>query len=133
MARSLAQQQQYAEAVQKYQAILEQKPNIEEVKWELCKVYIPIEDYEEASILLEGLLESDSGRIEYLLSGGKLAFLENRYEQGSELLRPGRLKLTRMEYMQMKRSGGWLTPLSKAGQDYAAIPLMEQVVSAFID
>ena len=54
-ARMLAQEQRYDEAIEKYQAVLKQKPHIEEVSWELCKLYIAVEDYEQASILLDSL------------------------------------------------------------------------------
>jgi tetratricopeptide (TPR) repeat protein len=125
-ARALGQKQEYLEAIKRYEAILTEKPNIEEVKWELCQAYIAIEQYEEASVLLESLLEGDGDRIEYLISGGTLALQEDRTEQAIEYFGQALEADPGGQYGD-EALAGLARALVASGNTRAAIPLMEQL------
>ncbi len=78
-AREFFRQGKLPQASRKYDTLLKMKPNIEEAKWEYCKVLIEIEDWLNAAILLEGLIESDPNRIDYLIHAGKVALEKKAY------------------------------------------------------
>ena len=66
-ARTLAQQQNFEQAIAKYHEVLDEKPHIEEVKWELSKSYIAAEEYGQALVILESLIETSPEKIDYLV------------------------------------------------------------------
>ena len=83
MAREQTNKKEFVRAIALYNEVLKEKPHIEEVKWELSKVLIAVNDYERASVLIKSLIESDGDRIEYLISAGNIALLKQQYEQAS--------------------------------------------------
>ena len=125
-ARSLAQEQRYQEAIEKYHDVLKQKPQIEEVKWELCKVLVAIEDYQRASLLLESLLEADGNRIEYLLSAGEIALLENKSDHAITYFGQAFEQDPGGAYGD-EALWGLIKSLKAEGKARIAIPLMEQL------
>ncbi len=80
-ARKLARNGELAGAAIKYHALLSIKPNIEEAKWEYCKVLVELKKWADASIILESLLEIDPNRTEYLLKAGNVALNNKQYQQ----------------------------------------------------
>ena len=117
---------EYEKAIPFYKNVLKQKPNIEEVKWELCRVYIEIQKYDEASLLLDSLLEVNGSRIEYLLSAGKIALMTQKESQAAlyfgQVIEqdPGGIF-----YMQALE--GFIQALVDQDKMKLAIPLMEQL------
>ncbi|MBT8360558.1 MAG: hypothetical protein KJO32_06345, partial [Deltaproteobacteria bacterium] len=83
MAREHSNRKELLKAIELYNAVLKEKPHIEEAKWELSKVLIAIKDYEQASVVLMSLIETDSDRIDYLISAGNIALFKQQYEQAS--------------------------------------------------
>ncbi len=79
--RAHTRNQQYEKAIPYYLEVLKQKPNIEEVKWELCRVYMETKQFDDASLLLDSLLELNGNRIEYLLSAGNISLLTQKENQ----------------------------------------------------
>ena len=78
-ARELTRQEKYAEAAKSYSRLLSLKNNIEEASWEYCLVLITLSDWDQASVLLEDLLEKDAKRPEYLLDAGLVALKKKEY------------------------------------------------------
>lgn len=83
MAREQSNRKEFLKAIELYNAVLKEKPHIEEVKWELSKVLIAIKNYEQASVVLKSLIETDSDRLDYLISAGNIALFKQQYEQAS--------------------------------------------------
>jgi len=125
-ARNLSQEQSYEKAIERYLAVLEEKPQIEEVKWELCKVLIATEDYERASVLLAGLLETDANRIEYLISAGDIALLEKKSDQAVHYFGQAFEQDPGGPYSD-EALWGLIKSLKKQGKGSVALPLMEQL------
>ena len=76
-AREHASRKEYPAAAQKYSELLQIKPQVEEIRWEYCKVLVEIQDWLTAAELIENLLETDGNRQDYLLLAGQIA-LENK-------------------------------------------------------
>ena len=124
--RAHTRNQQYEKAIPYYLEVLKQKPNIEEVKWELCRVYMETKQYDEASLLLDSLLEINGNRIEYLLAAGNISLLtqkENQavlyFGQALEQDPGGKFYLESLE--------GLIEAMIRQGKRQLAIPLMEQL------
>jgi tetratricopeptide (TPR) repeat protein len=65
-ARSAVRQDDFTAAVQIYEKLLAIKPNLEEARWELTKIWLGQHEWEKAARLLERLLEADADRVAYL-------------------------------------------------------------------
>jgi tetratricopeptide (TPR) repeat protein len=124
-ARALSHQQKYLGAVERYLAVLEEKPHIEEVKWELCKTYIALENYDQALLLIESLLEAAPERIDYLISAGDVALQQDRAEQAARYFGEA-LALEPGGPFSDKALDGLISALAAQGKDLLTIPLMEQ-------
>lgn len=117
---------EYEKAIPFYKKVLKQKPNIEEVKWELCRVYMEIQKYDEASLLLDSLLEVNGNRTEYLLSAGNIALMKQKESQA--VLFFGQVLEQNPEgiyYIQALK--GFIQALVGQDKMKLAIPLMEQL------
>ncbi len=124
--REYTRKQQYEEAIPYYREVLKQKPNIEEVKWELCRVLIQTENYGEASLLLDSLLETDPDRTEYLLSAADIALLTGKEKQA--VLYFGQvLEQEPGGTFYFQALSGLIDALIQQGKRKPAIPLMEQL------
>ncbi len=124
--RAHTRNQQYEKAIPYYLEVLKQKPNIEEVKWELCRVYMETKQFDDASLLLDSLLELNGNRIEYLLSAGNISLLTQKENQavlyfGQVLEKDpgGKFYIEALE--------GLIDALIGQGKKDLAIPLMEQL------
>jgi len=125
-ARELSDQQRYPEAVTKYLSVLEEKPLIEAVKWELCSTYISLKDYDQALVLLESLLESSPDKIEYLISGGQMALLRGNAEQAGRYFGQA-LELDPGGQLSEQALLGMINALKVQNKKQLTIPLMEQL------
>lgn len=125
-ARKLTREQKYPEAIEKYQRILQEKPHVEEVKWELCKVLIATENYKPAAVLLESLLETDGTRTDYLISAGDMALINGRNDQAT-LYFGQALELDPGGDRAIESLQGLISSLRVQGKNKLAIPLMEQL------
>ncbi len=125
-ARNLAQQQQFKEAISKYHEVLQEKPLIEEVKWELCKSYIAVEEYERALAILESLVESAPEKLEYLVSGGEVAQALGKADLSSKFF--GRaLALDPGGPLSEIALLGLIDSFTELGKKELTIPLLEQL------
>lgn len=68
--REYARQENYQTAAEFYEKLLSEKPQIEEAKWEYCKILFHIDRFAEASTLLEGLIEGSPYNTDYLTLAG---------------------------------------------------------------
>ncbi|MEJ2134191.1 MAG: tetratricopeptide repeat protein [Desulfofustis sp.] len=125
-ARALVQQQKFTEAIDKYQEVLDKKPYIEEVKWELSNSYIEIEDYGQALVIIESLVETSPERIDYLVSGGEVALALGKTDLASRFF--GRaLALDPGGPASEDALLGLIASFTEQGKGELAIPLMEQL------
>ena len=124
--RAHTRNQQYEKAIPFYLEVLKQKPNIEEVKWELCRVYMETKQFNEASLLLDSLLELNGNRIEYLLSAGNISLLTQKENQA--VLYFGQvLEQDPGGTFYSEALEGLIDALIAQGKRNLAIPLMEQL------
>lgn len=125
-ARELSQMQKTDEAIARYLEVLEIKPHIEEVKWELSRNYVTVKQFDKALMILERLLEASPEKIEYLVSAGQAALqqqkvsLAGRYFGQALALDPGG-SLSGLALM------GLVEALYEQDKKNLAIPLMEQL------
>ncbi|MBM9602947.1 tetratricopeptide repeat protein [Desulfopila inferna] len=77
-ARQLARVNELESSKDAYRNLLKEKPNIVEARWEYCKLLLLLEQWNEASQALEGLLELEPDNLEYLITAGTTA-LENKH------------------------------------------------------
>ncbi len=125
-ARILAQQEDYDSAIEKYLEVLQEKPHIEEVKWELSRNYIVVEEYEKALLLLEGLLETAPDKIDYLVSAGQTALALGKTDQALKFY--GKVLALDPEGVHSETALlGMIESLKVQGKVPLAIPLMEQL------
>lgn len=125
-ARALAQQQKFPESIAKYLEVLEAKPLIEEVKWELSRIYLSVREYEKALAILAGLIESAPETMEYLVSGGEVALEMGKADLAAKYF--GRaLALDPGGPLSETALLGMISALSGQDRRALAIPLMEQL------
>lgn len=126
-ARVLAQNQETRAAIIRYLEVLEIKPNIEEVKWELSRNYLTLKQFDKALVILQSLLEASPEKIEYLVSAGEAAMqmqkasLAGRYFGQALALDPG-------GFFSELALLGMVEALSAQGKKTLTIPLMEQLI-----
>lgn len=132
-ARELTRQEKYVEAAKSYSRLLSLKKNIEEASWEYCLVLITLADWDNASILLDDLLEGDPRRTEYLLSAGLVALKKKEYAKASsyynlvyqKMVAPA---LDEDRSQLIEALTGLVAALRGQGKNEAAFPLMEQLL-----
>jgi thioredoxin-like negative regulator of GroEL len=125
-ARKFAQQGNFTAAISRYHEVLEEKPHIEEVKWELSQSYIEVQNFSEAMAILESLVETNPEKVDYLVSGGEAALAMGKIDLGSKLF--GRaLALDPNGPFSEKALRGLIEIFTKRGKKDLAIPLMEQL------
>ncbi len=125
-ARVSAEQGNFVTAISKYHEVLEQKPHIEEVKWELSQSYIEVQNYNEALAILEGLVETNPEKIDYLVSGGEAALAMGKVDLGAKLY--GRaLALDPGGPLSEAALRGLIDSFTRQGKIELTIPLMEQL------
>jgi predicted Zn-dependent protease len=125
-ARKLSRDGKFPEAAEKYRELLGIKPNIEEAKWEYCKVLAEMKEWSEASILLEGLLEVDPNRYDYLLKAGIAALNNKQYEQAIKYFGQVYEKEPYGPFA-LEALKGFISGLQRLDKKINAFPLMEQL------
>ena len=125
-ARSHVFRKEYAAAAQKYSELLQSKPQVEEIRWEYCKVLVEIQDWLSAAELVENLLEIDGNRQDYLLLAGQIALEKkefkkavDRYGKVYDADPAGPYSVTALK--------GLVSGLVGMGRKQEAFPLMEQL------
>lgn len=125
-ARMFSRNGKLEEAKKKYNKLLNVKPNIEEAKWEYCKVLVELKDWSDASMILESLLEIDPNRTDYLLKAGMVALKNKKYQPAVKYFgqvyrkRPfGPLAVEALE--------GVISGLEGMGKKQEAFPLQQQL------
>ena len=127
-ARELTRQEKYAEAARSYSRLISLKNNIEEASWEYCLVLITLSDWDQASILLEDLLEKDAKRPEYLLSAGLVALKKKEYGRAFTYYDLVYRKKSDLDGPQaMEALAGLVAALRGQGKNEAAYPFMEEL------
>ncbi|MBW6519814.1 MAG: tetratricopeptide repeat protein [Desulfoarculaceae bacterium] len=132
-ARELTRQARYIEAASSYSRLLSFKKNIEEASWEYSLVLINLSDWDQASILLEQLLEGDPRRTEYLLSAGLVALKKKEFSRAAASYNLVYQKKAATELDQerpeiIEALTGLVAALRGQGKNEAAYPLMEQLL-----
>ncbi len=84
-ARRLVREGDYAAASKLYQETLALKPDLEEVEWELVRVYMTLQDWDKAAELTEMLHEADPDRLDYLIALGGLMYKKGLFRRGLDL------------------------------------------------
>jgi lipopolysaccharide biosynthesis regulator YciM len=124
--REYVRQGNYTVAAEYYKELYLRKPQIEEAKWEYCKVLFKLEDFDIASPLLESLLEQNPYQEEYLAMAGYVA-LETR-EYGRAVTYLGQVYALHPEGKEgIKALSGLILGLQKTGKKRYAFNLMEQL------
>lgn len=126
LARDLVRHDELGPAAEAYRQLLQLKPHIEEARWEYSKVLFALRDFATLQPILEGLIENDAERVEYLAMVGRVALLQGEYKRAAASL--GQVYALRPEG---DYGTGILTDLVKAllgtGNNQLVLPLMEQL------
>jgi len=85
-ARQLVRQRDYKQAIGKYGQVLVEKPDLEEARWELARIYLLTGDRKQAAALLEALHEKNAVNLEYTAALGELLVGEKKYGRAKLLL-----------------------------------------------
>lgn len=113
-------------AVSSYGELLKLKPGIEEAQREYCINLMALQRWEDAGAVVQKLLEINSSSQEYLLYGGRIDLIQNRFERASKYLgqvyssSPGGV-------YALEALKGQIAALQKLGRTEMAYPLMEQL------
>ncbi|WP_136796675.1 tetratricopeptide repeat protein [Desulfosediminicola ganghwensis] len=84
--RELARLGKYQDSAAYYKELVLLKPQIEEAKWEYCKILFRLDEYEKISPLVEGLIENNPYNIEYIKLAGKVALELGEYKKAVQYL-----------------------------------------------
>ncbi len=125
-ARKLSREGKFEEAAEKYTKLLGVKPNIEEARWEYCKVLIELKRWADAGLNLENLLEIDPNRTDFLLQAGAVALNNKQYQQATkyfgQVYEKGPFDPSAVEAL-----AGLVSALEGLGKKTEAFPLMQQL------
>ena len=125
-ARKLVRAQRWEEARQAYQNLLILKKDIEEARWEYGQLLIQMERWPEAVLIIDGLLEQDTGSIRYLAAGGEIALAQLEYERAAQFF--GQLHEKDLDdSLALPALQGLVAALQGLESKEAAFPLMEQL------
>lgn len=126
MARNASKKGDKALAVSIYRKLFIEKPRIEEALREYVLLLVDLKEWKEAGLVTQKLLEMDPASQEYLLYGGKIALVQQRYERASKYL--GQVYSTAPDGPYgIEALSGQITSLQKLGRREMAYPLMEQL------
>ena len=125
-ARILAARQETDAAITWYLKVLALKPHIEEVKWELSRLYLKQKQFDKALVILESLLEASPDKLDYLVSAGEAA-LQNRKAGLAATYFGQALALDPSGPSSELALIGMVGSLKAQGKHSIAVPLMEQL------
>jgi tetratricopeptide (TPR) repeat protein len=125
-AREFVRKGQNENAANAYRKLFLEKPQIEEARWEYCKVLFALKDYATLLPILESLIESDAQREEYLAMAGKIALAKGEYPQAATYL--GQVYTLHPEgQFGTEILENLVQALQGLGNTQIAFPLMEQL------
>lgn len=125
-AREYVRQKKYSLAAAAYAELIQAKPNIDEAKWEYCKVLVELKDWLTASDLLQGLLETENDRKEYLQLAATVALNNHEYKRAVDYF--GRVYAADTGGPQATEAlKGLIAGLQGLDRKNMAFPLMEQL------
>jgi len=126
MGREAVRDGKYGAAANYYILLLKEKPQIEEARWEYCKILMQLGRHTEASTLLEGLIEDDPYRLEYLWLAGQAALAAGEYNRAVRYL--GQVYSQQPEGEEgVAVLQGLIRALMALGREENAFVLMEQL------
>jgi len=122
-ARGLAIAGNFTEALRKYKALLVLKNNLLEARWELARLHMYLDQWDNASQQLELLMESDPNRSIYLVAQGRVMWETGQYERAVELFRT----VYDQNPADQVALAGLIEGLNKLGKKDEALPLLERL------
>lgn len=124
--RDLARQGKYVIAAEYYKELILRKPQIEEAKWEYCKVLFKLEEFDVAAPLLESLIEANPYQDDYIAMAGHVALQKGEYNRAANYL--GQVYTRKPEGEQgVNALEGLVEALQQLGKAENAFILMEQL------
>lgn len=116
----------YDSAVLLYEKLHSLKPNIEEANWEYFKVLMNKKRIDEATRIINSLLEKNPSKIEYLLGSGRIFLLEKKYN--SALRQFGRVyESDPVGSFSVNALKGMIAGLDGEKKKNVLLPLLEQL------
>lgn len=124
--RNLARQGNYVIAAEYYKELLLKKPQIEEAKWEYCKILFTLEEFDLASPILESLIEANPYDVDFLSMAGHVALRTKEYGRAVKYL--GQVYSKTPEGEQgIKTLTGLVDGLQGLGRETQALTMLEQL------
>lgn len=122
-ARRLTKTGDYQGAIAQYGFLLSQKKNIDEVQWELARLYMHLQRWAEAAVLLEPLIEANPRQVAYLNGLGRVMWEEDRFDRATDLFR----RAYEQDHDEPTALAGLVEGLVKLGKKEEALPFLEQL------
>lgn len=122
-ARRLAATGEYDKAVRQYESLLVVKNNLEEARWELARLQMHLKNWNQATAILEILLEIDAERVEYLNSLGRVMWESGKFERAVDLFGKAHEK----DSADQTALAGLVEGLIKLERKDEALPFLEQL------
>lgn len=127
MGRDAARQNDFPRAARLYSLVIKEKPQIEEARWEYARILGEIGRVDESLVVLDGLLETNPNRYDYLEFAGKTAIAAEEYNRAARYLERA-LTLVGDDAQRTRRIRQALSEaLARIGREGEAFTLLEQV------
>ncbi len=124
--REMARQGNMRAAAQYYKDLIRKKPQIEEARWEYCKVLFELHDYDSLSNQLESLIEANPYRLDYQDLAGRVALKKGDYSKAVSYL--GQVYSQHPQGREGVRAlAGLVEGLQRLGRKSYAFVLMEEL------
>jgi len=122
-ARRLTKAGDYQGAIAQYGFLLSQKKNIDEVQWELARLYIHLQRWDEAAVFLEPLVEANPRQVAYLNGLGRVMWEKEQFDRATDLFR----RAYAQDHDDPTALAGLVEGLVKLGNKEEALPFLEQL------
>jgi tetratricopeptide (TPR) repeat protein len=122
-ARKNALQGNFEDALRFYRALLLMKSNLEEARWEMARLLMHLEIWDEAAELLELLIGSEPESTLYISSLGKVMWEMKQYKRAVDLFK----KIYLSNPADQLALAGLVEGLTKLDRKSEAIPYLEQL------
>ncbi len=83
-ARYLVRNNHLLEAKESYKELIRLKPHIVAASWEYCKLLVNLEEWDSASLIVEGLLDYEPNNLQFLLTAGKIALANKHFKKSTQ-------------------------------------------------
>ena len=123
-ARKSALQGNFETALRQYKGLLLLKSNLAEARWELARLMMYLELWDESSELLELLIESEPQNILYVNSLGKVMWEMEHYERAVDLFK----KVYEINPSDQTALAGLVEGLNKLDRKKEALPFLDELV-----